>query len=64
MYLDNRTVDGSHSIIVDCYVTAGNVHDSQPYIERIQHIQKTYGFEIKQVTLDSGYDSLNIKRFL
>ncbi|WP_406627106.1 hypothetical protein [Proteus mirabilis] len=35
-YLDHRTVDGKHGIIMDTHVTAGNVHDSQPYIGRLQ----------------------------
>ena len=29
-YLDHRTVDGMHGIIVDTHATAGNVNDSQP----------------------------------
>ena len=27
MYLDHRTVDSKCNIIVDCYITKGNVHD-------------------------------------
>ena len=32
MYLDHRTVDGKSNIILDAYITKGNVHDSTPYI--------------------------------
>lgn len=64
MYLDHRTVDGKCNIIMDCFITKGNVHDSQPYIERIEWIQNTFDLEIQSVALDSGYDSLDIKKFL
>ena len=63
MYLDHRTVDHKCNIIVDCYVTEGNVHDSKPYTERIKHIMETFGFNVKRCAVDSGYDTLNIKKF-
>ena len=44
MYLDHRTVDGKCNIIVDCHITKGNVHDSQPYIERMEWIKETFDF--------------------
>ena len=47
MYLDHRTVDSKCNIIVDCHITKGNVHDSKPYIERMEYIKKKYGFNIK-----------------
>ena len=47
MYLDHRTVDDKCNIIVDCYITKGNVHDSQPFIERCEYIKNTYGFDIQ-----------------
>ena len=34
-YLDHRTVDGKHALITDVHVTAGNVHDSVPYLQRL-----------------------------
>lgn len=64
MYLDHRTVDGKCNIIVDAHITKGNVHDSQPYIERLEAIQRNFNFKIKEVALDSGYDSLDIKKYL
>ena len=63
MYLDHRTVDHKCNIIVDCHITKGNVHDSQPYIKRLEYIMKTFGFNIKRCAVDSGYDTLNIKKF-
>ena len=54
-YLDHRTVDGKYNIITDSHVTAGNVHDSIPYLERLDHQRKRFGFEVKAVGLDAGY---------
>lgn len=63
MYLDHRTVDSKCNIIVDCYITKGNVHDSQPYIERMEYIKGKFGFNIKSAGVDSGYDTLEIKKY-
>lgn len=63
MYLDHRTVDSKANIIVDCYVTKGNIHDSVPFIDRAEYIKKKYGFDIKEWALDSGYDTLEIKKY-
>lgn len=64
MYLDHRTVDEKCNIIVDCHITKGNVHDSQPYIERMEYLKETFDFKIKAVGLDSGYLSLDIQKYL
>ena len=63
MYLDHRTVDSKSNIIVDCYVTKGNIHDSVPFIDRAEYIKNKYGFNIKEWALDSGYDTLEIKKY-
>lgn len=63
MYLDHRTVDSKCNIIVDCHITKGNVHDSQPYIQRLEYIKNKFGFDIKEVGVDSGYDTLEIKKY-
>ena len=63
MYLDHRTTDDKCNIIVDCYITKGNVHDSGPFIQRAEYIKKTYGFEIKKYAVDSGYLTLDIKKY-
>ena len=63
MYLDHRTVDSKCNIIVDCHITKGNVHDSQPYIERMEYIKNKFKFNIKEVGVDSGYDTLEIKKY-
>ena len=63
MYLDHRTVDSKCNIIVDCHITKGNVHDSKPYIERMEYIKNKFKFKIKEVGLDSGYDTIEIKKY-
>ena len=63
MYLDHRTVDDKCNIIVDCYITKGNVHDSEPFINRCEYIKNTFGFDIKKYAVDSGYLTLDIKRY-
>jgi len=64
MYLDHRTVDSKCNIIVDCHITKGNVHDSVPFIDRVEYIKNTFGFTPKEWALDSGYDTLDIKKYL
>jgi len=63
MYLDHRTVDSKANIIVDCFITKGNVHDSVPFIDRAEYIKDKYDFDIKEWALDSGYDTLEIKKY-
>ena len=63
MYLDHRTVDDKCDIIVDAHMTKGNVHDSEPFIERAEYLKKTFGFEIKKYGVDSGYLTLDIKKY-
>lgn len=63
MYLDHRTVDDKCNIIVDAYVTKGNVHDSVPFIDRAEYMKKIFGFDIKKYGVDSGYLTLDIKKY-
>ena len=54
-YLDHRTVDGRHAIITDTHVTPGNVHDSQPYLARLDRQREVFGLDVEAVGLDAGY---------
>ncbi|MGR5448141.1 IS1182 family transposase [Vibrio jasicida] len=54
-YLDHRTVDGLHGIIVDTHATAGNVNDSQPYVERLDYTLEQFNLNPIAVGLDAGY---------
>ncbi|MDO9592436.1 MAG: transposase, partial [Erysipelotrichaceae bacterium] len=64
MYLDHRTVDGLNNFIVDVHITPGNVHDSKPYLSRVDYILNKYGFSTENVGLDSGYYSWDIMEAL
>lgn len=54
-YLDHRTVDVKYNLITDVFVTAGNVHDSMPYLERLDRQKERFDFKVEAVALDSGY---------
>ncbi len=53
-------MDGSHNIITDSHVTAANVHDSRPYLARLDRQRMRFGFEVEAVGLDAGYMSAAI----
>lgn len=59
-YLDHRTVDGACNIITDTWVTAGNVHDSQPYLSRLDRQCDRFNFQPLGVGLDAGYGTAAI----
>lgn len=54
-YLDHRTVDGAHALITDIHVTPANLHDSVPYLGRLDRMRERFGFEVGAVGLDTGY---------
>ncbi|WP_227175419.1 IS1182 family transposase [Marinobacter sp. CA1] len=54
-YLDHRTVDGRHAIITDSYATPANLHDSRPYLDRLDRQRERFGFDVWGVGLDAGY---------
>jgi len=54
-YLDHRTTDIKYNIVTDAHITAGNVHDSKPYIKRIERQIERFGFNVEAVALDAGY---------
>ncbi|WP_144025572.1 IS1182 family transposase [Paenibacillus rhizosphaerae] len=63
-YLDHRTVDLKHNMITDVHVTPGNVHDSVPYLSRLDRQRERFGFKVEAVALDSGYLTTPICRGL
>jgi len=63
MYLEHRTVNGKCNIITDAYVTKGNIHDSVVCEERLEYQKEKLNLNIKKVGLDSGYDTLDIKKY-
>ncbi len=54
-YLDHRTTDLKYNIITDVHVTPGNVHDSSPYVARLDRQIERFKFNVEAVALDSGY---------
>ena len=63
-YLDHRTVDGRFAIITDTHVTPANVHDSIPYLGRLDRQRARFGFDVQAVGLDAGYASAPIAKGL
>ncbi len=63
-YLDHRTVDGAHALITDIHVTPGNVHDSIPYLSRLDRQRTRFGFDVRAVGLDAGYFTAGIAKGL
>ena len=59
-YLDHRTVDGKLAIITDTHVTTANVHDSIPYLDRLDRQRERFGFAVEAVGLDAGYNTAAI----
>jgi transposase len=63
-YLDHRSVDGLHGIITDSHTTPANVHDSIPYLTRLDRQRQQFGFDVTAVGLDAGYVTAAIARGL
>ncbi len=63
-YLDHRTVDGRHAIITDTHVTPANVHDSVPYLGRLDRQRERFGFAVRAVGVDAGYAAAAITQGL
>ena len=63
-YLDHRTVDSQYAIITDTHVTAGNVHDSVPYLSRLDRQIRRFNLYPYAVGLDAGYVTAHICKSL
>ncbi len=63
-YLDHRTVDGYAAIITDVFVTPGNATGTGPYISRLTCQMDKFGFDVKAVGLDAGYNTAGVCREL
>lgn len=59
-YLDHRSVDGKHNLITDSHATPASIHDSVPYLDRVDHQRQRFGFDIEAVGLDAGYSTAAI----
>ncbi|WP_423229840.1 IS1182 family transposase [Desnuesiella massiliensis] len=56
-YLEHRTVDGRYNIILDSYVTPGNINDDEPYVDRVDTIIDKFKFDTKYAVADAGYST-------
>lgn len=63
-YLDHRTVDAKHAIITDTHATPATVHDSVPYLGRLDRQRERFGFRVSAVGLDAGYATTAIAKGL
>ena len=63
-FLDHRTVDGKLGIITDTYTTPANVHDSIPYLSRLDRQRERFGLDVGAVGLDAGYATAGIAKGL
>lgn len=63
-YLDHRTVDGRCAIITDTHVTPASLHDSIPYLGRLDRQRERFGFGVAAVGLDAGYYTAGIAQGL
>lgn len=55
-YLSHTSIDTAKGVITDVHVTAGNVNDHIPILERIKVQKSKLGITIKAVGADKGYD--------
>ena len=63
-YLDHRTVDARHAIITDTHATPATVHDSVPYLRRLDRQRQRFGFRVQAVGVDAGYATTAIAKGL
>ena len=54
-YLDHRTVDAKYNIITDTHITPGNVHDAEPYLDRLEAAR-----ELAAIAESDPYSQLNL----
>ena len=62
-YKVHQTIDAGSRVILDTHVTTGAVHDSQPYLEQLQRIQR-HEIHVREAVADRGYGSAAIIRCL
>ena len=62
-YKVHQTIDAASRVILDTHVTTGAVHDSQPYLEQLQRVER-HKIRVRQAVADRGYGSAAIIRYL
>ena len=59
-YLNHQCSDADTGIILDVFVTGGDVQDCECCVERMEYLKKEKGYAIREAGLDSGYDTIAI----
>ena len=54
-YLSHQVVDTDHGIILDVRATSGDVHDSVPYLEQLEHVHQDV-IPVQGAAADAAYD--------
>lgn len=54
-YLSHQTTDPDHGMITAVTVTAGDVHDSRPYLDQLEYVHKNV-VPLQAAAADSAYD--------
>lgn len=54
-YLSHQTVDTDHGVILDVKVTSGDVNDSVPYLDQLEHVHR-HILPIRAAAADAAYD--------
>lgn len=62
-YLSHQTLDGDYGIITGLTVTPGDVYDSVPYLDQLEHIHQSV-IPIQAAAADSAYDFPQAHRVL
>lgn len=55
-YLSHTSLDAKRGIITDVHVTAGNVNDHIPFVERVKVLKRKLRLPIQAIGADKGYD--------
>jgi len=63
-YLDHRTVDGRLGMITDTHTTPASVHDSIPYLDRLERQRERFDLDARAVGLDASYATAGIAKGL
>lgn len=59
-YLNHMTLDTAHGVILDVHVTAGNVNDHEPYVQRIRRVKERFALPVREAAADKGYDFVEV----
>ena len=54
-YLSHQTIDTDHGVILDVSVTPGDVYDSVPYLEQLEHVHSAV-LPVQAAAADAAYD--------